>query len=211
MPAARARRPRGRPPAARRATSSSCRTAVPPLSSTVARISVVPRRRSGRRTSTTLPGNASRTSRTAGVSPLSATASLPHAPRISTSSQLAPWVAVPASGSPAASDDAEHVEIELTPAACPRAAGRARDRSRARPRRRGTRRSAFAVSRPGRATARSRTFFGVCSSSTNSSDLDVVPHGPEQLGARGVRHLRGESLTQGAVPEQRLERRAFSS
>ena len=95
------------------------------------------------------------------------------APRRGASSTAS--VAVPASGSPAASDAAEQVAAgsvsasDLTPAAGRRAAVRGRDRSRARRRRPGTRRAPSPCRGPGRATARSSTFFGVCSSSTNSS------------------------------------------
>ena len=40
-------------------------------------------------------------------------------------------------------------------------------------------------------------------------DLDVVPDRTEELRARGVRHLRGESLPEGAEPQQRPKRRVL--
>ena len=39
--------------------------------------------------------------------------------------------------------------------------------------------------------------------------LHVVADGAEKLGPRGVGHLGGEPLTEGAVAEQRIERRAL--
>ena len=167
-------RARGRGPAAPRASRARWRVAAPPIPRGAARMTVTPSRRSGRRIEEHL---ARRTRRahpaTRPARPLSATASLPHAPRTSTSSQLAASVAVPASGSPPASEaaaqvhrgraDARHAgsrSASSRPSAgsIPSSAANARYSP-----------SAFAVSRPGRATARSSTFFGVCSSSMNSS------------------------------------------
>ena len=45
----------------------------------------------------------------------------------------------------------------------------------------------------------------MCSVSTNSRDLHVVAREREQLGAHGVRHVRGEPLLQRSVPEKRQQ------
>ena len=180
------------------------RVADPPASRTSARTTALPARRSGRRIRTTFPGYAASSSRTAGARPLSETASRPQAPRTSTSSQSVPWVAVPASASPAASESSEHVELAVTPGSLsarrrpsvgsiPSSATNARYSA-----------NAFARSRPGRATARSRTFFGVCSSSTNSTTWTSYPTAPRSC-------ARAASVTSAANRSRRVPCRSNGS
>ena len=106
----RRRPPRDRWLEARRASRSPGGSPSRPTPRERARMIVTRPRRSGRRTSSTLPENAASASWTSAARPLSTTASLPHAPRASTSSQFDATVAVPASGSPAASEEAAQVD-----------------------------------------------------------------------------------------------------
>ena len=174
------------------------------------RMTVTPRRRSGRRTRSTFPGNASSAAANgAGEPAVRDRVSPPRSAHLDEEPARSLRSRSPASGSPAASDDPEQVDARahagsLSASSRPRAGSIPSSAANAR-----YSASAFAVSRPGRATARSRTFFGVCSSSTNSTHLHVVPDRAEQLRAGGVRHLGGEALPQRAVAEQRPERRAL--
>ena len=190
---------------------SSCRTAVPPSSSTVARMTVTPRRRSGRRTSDHLPRKRVQRVR---EPPAAARCRRPRpsptlrAPRRAASSS--PWVAVPASGSPAASDDAGAASTHLAHAGQPvgeQPAERRVDPELGRER-------AVLGERLRRVTAGARDgaeqdVLRRVLELDELEHLHVVADGAEQLGAGGVRHLGGEALAQRAVPEQRPERRAL--
>ena len=164
-----ARRPR-HPPRSRcvgRSSSApiSCRVAEPPDSSERARMTADAATPVGTADEQHLAGErCERLLDVAGARPLSATASLPHAPRASTSSQLEATVAVPASGSPPASDEAAQVTCPATvvmPAAGRRGAGRAPGRSRALPRTPGTRRRPSRCRGPG-ARPRARGCSSAC-------------------------------------------------
>ncbi len=154
---------------ARSSEPSSWRTAVPPLSATSP--GSASRRCGGRAGGSGSPSRETRPGRRARAARARCRRPRPFptplAPRRGASSS--PCVAVPASGSPAASDEPEHVRARAhagSLSASSRASAGSIPSSAANARYSA---SAFAVSRPGRATARSRTFFGVCSSSTNSS------------------------------------------
>ena len=190
--------------------SSSSRVAVPPLLGrrrvdhrhARAAIRAPDEQRRVRRTRRARPARRGR-------EPVSATASLPHAPRTSTSSQRAASVAVACErlaggergvgstsslmhGSSVVEQPREgRVDRQL---ACERAVRSA---------------SAFAVSRPGRSDGPEQDVLGRVLEVDELDDLDVVPDGAEQLRARGVGDLGREALAQGAVAQQRRERRAL--
>ncbi len=152
--------------------SSSCQTASPPVSSTSARMTVTPRRRSGRRTRIALPGKDASAVATSGGSPLSDDRiSSPRTPHLDEQ----PTPSLRRRARERLRGCGRRADAGRRPA---RAAAHTSSRS---PRRRPSAgsmpssaakmrysASAFARSRPGRQTARRRTFFGVCSSSTNS-------------------------------------------
>ena len=64
------------------------------------------------------------------------------------------------------------------------------------------------MSRPGRAVGAQEDVLRRVLELDELDHLHVVADGAEKLGPRGVGHLGGKPLTQGAVAEQRIERRA---
>ncbi len=119
--------------------SSSCRTACPPLSAAIARMTVTPCRRSDRRMRITLPGNASSV-------PANGGRQVGVGDRVSApgSAHLDEQPACRLGGVrerlPGGERRLGNKALALTPATCRRAVARARDRCRARPQRPGTRR-----------------------------------------------------------------------
>ena len=96
---------------------------------------------------------------------------------------------------------------QLRPGRGRRGGARARDGCRGSPRTSGTPARAVPDPASGRSvrTARSSTFFGVCSSGDELDDLDVVARELEQAGASGVGDLGDEPLAQRPVPQQRSQ------